>query len=139
VVDGVQAHTADLTRMARQLTLWAVVLLMIAVVAAAVAPAPEKRVTPAFPAPAPPGAPAPRTVDATLPSRTPVAAAVGDVVRLRVVAARPDRVTVAGLGVSAPVGPGSAGQVELVTDLPGRWSVRLESGGAAIGVLEVAR
>jgi hypothetical protein len=125
--------------MARQLTLWAVVLLMIGVIAAAVAPAPEKRVTPAFPAPAPPGAPAARTVDATLPSRTPVATDVGDVLRLHVVTEQPGRVTVAGLGVSAPVGPGSAALVELVTDVPGRWIVRLEPAEAQIGVLEVAR
>jgi hypothetical protein len=124
--------------MARQLTLWAVVLLMIGVLAAAIAPAPEQRTPPAFPAPKPPGARAPRTVQAQLPSRVPVAAAVGDVVRLRVTAEQPDRVAVTGLGVSAPVGPGSAGIVELVTDLPGRWIVRLQSAGAQIGVLEVS-
>jgi hypothetical protein len=125
--------------MARQLTLWVVVMLMIAVVAATIAPAPEQPTTPAFPAPRPAGAPAPRTVDAELPSRAPVAAEAGDIVRLRVASARPDRVTISGLGVSAPVGPGSAGVMELVTDLPGRWTVRLQDAGARIGVLEVSR
>jgi hypothetical protein len=125
--------------MARQLTLWVVVMLMIAVVAAAIAPAPEQRTPPAFPAPRPAGAPAARTVEAALPSRAPVAAEVGDIVRLRVASAQPDRVKISGLGVSAPVGPGSAGVMELVTDLPGRWTVRLQDAGARIGVLEVSR
>jgi hypothetical protein len=125
--------------MARQLTLWAVVLLLIAVVAAAIAPAPERRTPPVFPAPTAPGGPTARTVEADLPSRTPVAAAVGDVVRLHVASEQPGRVTVSGLGVSAPVGPGSAGLVELVTDLPGRWVVRLEPAATPIGVLEVSR
>jgi hypothetical protein len=125
--------------MARQLTLWAVALLMIAVLAASIAPAPEQRITPAFPAPEPPGAAPPAKVDGRLPSRTPVAATTGDVVRLHIAAQRPGRVTVSGLGVTAPVGPGSAGVVELVADIPGRWIVRLDPAGAAIGVLEVSR
>jgi hypothetical protein len=68
-----------------------------------------------------------------------VAAAVGDVVRLHVNSTEPDRVTVSGLGVSAPVGPGSEGLVELVTDTPGRWTVRTDPAGSPIGVLEVSR
>jgi hypothetical protein len=124
--------------MARQLMLWAAVLLFIGVVAAAVAPAPEQPAAPVFPAPAPPGVPPSRTVDATLPSRTPVTASVGDVVRLHIASELPDRVRVAGLDVGAPVGPGSEGLVELVTDQPGRWPVRLDPAGTEIGVLEVS-
>src|SRR4051794_18821291 len=124
-------------QMARQLTMWAAVLLLIAVVATAIAPAPEQPAAPVFPAPTPPGVPHSRTVEASLPSTTPVAVSVGDVVRLHVASEQPDRVRVAGLGVTAPVGPGSAGLVELVTDQPGRWTVRLEPTGTAIGVLEV--
>jgi hypothetical protein len=124
--------------MARQLTMWAIVLLLIGVVAAAIAPAPEQPAAPVFPAPTPPGVPRGATVEADLPSRTPVDAVVGDVVRLHISSAEPNRVTISGLGVSAPVGPGSEGLVELVTDLPGRWTVRLEPTGAPIGVLEVA-
>jgi hypothetical protein len=73
-----------------------------------------------------------------LPSSTPVAADVGDIVRLRVESQTPNRVLVSGLGVSAPVGPGSEGLVELVTDQPGRWTVRLDPSGTPIGVLEVS-
>jgi hypothetical protein len=68
-----------------------------------------------------------------------VTSSAGDIVRLHVAVALPQRATITGLGVSAPVGPGSAGVVELVTDEPGRWAVRLEPGGSRIGVLEVSR
>jgi hypothetical protein len=124
--------------MGRQLLLWVAVLLLIAVVASAIAPVREQPSPPVFPAPAPPGAPSVRTVAATLPSTAPVAADVGDIVRLRVASEEPNRVLVSGLGVSAPVGPGSEGVVELVTDQPGRWTVRLDPSGTPIGVLEVS-
>ena len=124
--------------MGRRLLLWAGVLLLIAVVASAIAPTPDKAPAPVFPAPAPAGAPAARTVDATLPSATPVAASVGDIVRLRIRSNLPNRVLIDGLGVTAPVGPGSEGLVELVTDQPGNWPVRLDPSGAQIGMLEVA-
>jgi hypothetical protein len=124
--------------MARQLILWAAVLLMIGAIAAAIAPAPERPTAPVFPAPALAGTAPARTVEATLPSRTPVTAAVGDIVRLSVDSEQPARALVSGMGVSAPVGPGSEGVVELVADLPGRWTVRLEPGDAPIGLLEVS-
>jgi hypothetical protein len=124
--------------MGRQFLLWVAVLLLIAVVASAIAPSREQPSAPVFPAPTPPGAPSARTVAATLPSNAPVAADVGDIVRLRVESEEPDRVLVSGLGVSAPVGPGSEGVVELVTDQPGRWTVRLDPSGTPIGVLEVS-
>jgi hypothetical protein len=124
--------------MARQLMLWAAALLLIGVVAAAIAPAPEQPAAPVFPAPTAAALPPSRTVDATLPSHTPITAAVGDVVRLHVASALPDRVRVTGLDVGAPVGPGSEGLVELVTDQPGRWPVRLDPAGTQIGVLEVS-
>jgi hypothetical protein len=130
--------SAHFEAMARQLTLWAAALLLIGVVAAALAPPAEQPAAPVFPAPTSRGAPRSETVEADLPSRTPVVAAVGDVVRLHISSAQPDRATVAGLGVSAPVGPGSEGLVELVTDQPGRWAVRLEPAGTPIGVLEVS-
>jgi hypothetical protein len=124
--------------MGRQLLLWVAVLLLIAVVASAIAPVPEQKTAPVFPAPKPADEPRARTVAATLPSSTPVAADVGDIVRLRVESQTPNRVLVSGLGVSAPVGPGSEGLVELVTDQPGRWTVRLDPSGTPIGVLEVS-
>jgi hypothetical protein len=124
--------------MARQLILWAAALLAIGVIAAALAPPPHEAPAPVFPAPTPPGVPRGQTVNADLPSSTPVDAQVGDVVRLHVASEEPDRVLVSGLGVSAPVGPGSEGLVELVTDQPGRWTVRLDPAGTPIGVLEVS-
>ena len=124
--------------MARRLIMWATVLLAIGVIAAALAPPPEEPAAPVFPAPTPPGVARGQAVEADLPSSTPVDAQVGDVVRLHVASAQPDRVSVAGLGVSAPVGPGSEGLVELVTDQPGRWTVRLDPAGTPIGVLEVS-
>jgi hypothetical protein len=124
--------------MARQLMMWAAVLLAIGVVAAALAPPPDEPSAPVFPAPAPPGVTRGQTIEAKLPSSTPVDARVGDVVRLHVASAQPDRVQVSGLGVTAPVGPGSEGLVELVTDQPGRWTVRLDPAGTPIGVLEVS-
>ena len=125
--------------MARQMILWAAALLAIGVIAAALAPPPDEPSAPVFPAPTPPGVAPGQTVDADLPSSAPVDAQVGDVVRLHVASPQPDRVLVSGLGVSAPVGPGSEGLVELVTDQPGRWTVRLDPTGTPIGVLEVSR
>jgi hypothetical protein len=124
--------------MARQLILWAAALLAIGVIAAALAPPPDEPSAPVFPAPTPPGVAPGQMVNADLPSSTPVDAQVGDVVRLHVASTEPDRVLVSGLGVSAPVGPGSEGLVELVTDQPGRWTVRLDPAGTPIGVLEVS-
>jgi hypothetical protein len=124
--------------MGRQLLLWVAVLLLIAVVASAIAPTPKQAPAPVFPAPTPAGTSAARTIDATLPSATPVTAEVGDIVRLRIRSAFPNRVLVGGLGVTAPVGPGSEGFVELVTDQPGNWPVRYDPSGAQIGMLEVA-
>jgi hypothetical protein len=124
--------------MARQLLLWAGILLLIGVIAAALAPPPEQPAAPVFPAPSLPGAARGQTVEANLPSRTPVAAAVGDVVRLHIASTQPTRALISGLGVNTPVGPGSEGLMELVTDQPGRWTVRLEPAGTPIGVLEVS-
>ena len=70
--------------MGRQLLLWVAVLLLIAVVASAIAPTQKQAPAPVFPAPTPAGTTAARTIDATLPSATPVSASVGDIVRLRI-------------------------------------------------------
>jgi hypothetical protein len=124
--------------MARQLALWTAVLLMIAVVAAAVAPRPQRGTPPVFPAPRAPAAPVGRTVDAVLPARGAVMADVGDVVRLHVNTEVFDRARVEGLSASFPVGPGSAGVLEFVADTPGRYAVRLDISGTRIGVLDIA-
>jgi hypothetical protein len=125
--------------MARQFALWTAVLLMIAVVAAAIAPRPEQPTPPVFPAPRASDAPAARAVvDATLPTHNAVEAGVGDIVRLHVDTELADRAHVEGLSASAPVGPGSDGVLEFVADLPGHFAVRLDTGGTRIGVVDIA-
>ena len=42
-----------------------------------------------------------------------------------------------GLGVRAPVGPGTTGIVEFVADSPGTWPVRLDPSGVRVGTVEV--
>lgn len=122
--------------MVRALALWAAVLLLIAALAATLAPSARTPDPPVFPAPRPAGAAAVAVVTAQLPSRTPVRAQLGDVVRLHVIAGQPGSADVQGLGLRAPVGPGSSGLLEFVADLPGQWVVRLHD-GPAIGTLDV--
>jgi hypothetical protein len=123
--------------MARQLAIWAAVLFAIGLIAAAIAPQQQTAQAPAFPAPTPPGTAGPAIVEATRPSSEPVAATAGDIVRLRVVESTDQDAEVDGLGVRAPVGPGTTGVVEFVADSPGRWPVRLVPSGALIGTVEV--
>jgi len=124
--------------MARQLAIWAAVLLAIGLVAAAIAPQQKPETAPVFPAPgtaaAAPAAPA---VVGKLPATAPLVAQVGSVVRLRVGSQDADHVVVDGLGVRAPVGPGTTGVVEFVADSPGNWPVRLDPSGVRIGTVEV--
>jgi hypothetical protein len=123
--------------MARQLALWAAVLLAIAVVATAVAPSQRVETAPVFPAPGTTPAPTEQTVEGKLPSSAPLVAGVGSIVRLQVGAEDADHVVVDGLGVRAPVGPGTTGVVEFVADSPGSWPVRLDPSGVRIGTVEV--
>jgi hypothetical protein len=124
--------------MARQLALWAAVLFAIGLIAAAVAPQQQPETAPVFPAPGTSAAPALGSlVEGTVPATTPLVANVGSVVRLRVGDASDDHVIVDGLGVRAPVGPGTTGIVEFVADSPGSWPVRLDPSGVRIGTVEV--
>jgi len=123
--------------MARQLALWAAILFAIALIAAAVAPPQEKPQAPVFPAPGASAPPAGKAVEGTLPASSPLVAGVGEIVRLRVAGGTADHVEIAGLGVRAPVGPGTTGLVEFVADSPGSWPVRLDPGGERIGTVEV--
>jgi len=123
--------------MARQLAFWVALLFMIGVIAAAVAPREKPRPAPVFPAPNPLAAPAGTAVEATLPASLPLVIDTGTIVRLRVDAAHDDHVLIYGLGVRAPVGPGTTGIVEFVADSPGRWPVLLDSSRARIGTIEV--
>jgi hypothetical protein len=123
--------------MARQLALWAAVLLAIGLIAAAIAPQQRVKPAPVFPAPGTAAAPATPAVEGTLPATAPLIAGVGSVVRLQVGVETPDDVVVDGLGVRAPVGPGTTGVVEFVADSPGSWPVRLDPSGTRIGTVEV--
>ena len=123
--------------MARQLALWAAVLLAIGLIAAAVAPPQREATAPVFPAPGTGAAPVAPPVQGKLPSSAPLVAGVGSVVRLRVGAQDADHVVVDGLGVRAPIGPGTTGLVEYVADSPGSWPVRLDPSGVRIGTVEV--
>src|SRR3954452_24226352 len=122
--------------MARQLALWAGILLAIGLVAAAIAPQQRLETAPVFPAPGT-AAPGARAVQGTLPAATPLVAALGSVVRLQVGPENGDHVVVDGLGVRAPIGPGTTGVVEFVADAPGSWPVRLDPSGTRIGTVEV--
>ena len=128
-------HTEE--TMARQLLLWAALLFMIGVIAAAIAPTEQTPQAPVFPAPNPLAPPAGSSVEATMPARAPLIADVGTIVRLRVGASDGDHVLISGLGVRAPVGPGTTGLVEFVADSPGRWPVLLDPSGVRIGTVEV--
>jgi hypothetical protein len=125
--------------MARQLALWAAILFAIAVVAASVAPQDKPNPVPVFPAPRASSAPTPRAVEGAVPASAPLVAQLGAIVRLRVGAEGSDHVVVDGLGVRAPIGPGTTGMVEFVADSPGSWPVRLDPSGVRIGTVEVQR
>jgi hypothetical protein len=71
--------------------------------------------------------PAP-TVELELPAKRPVAAGVGDVVRLRVRAEGPDEARITRLALAWPVGPGLPGEIAFVADRAGRFGVALRSG-----------
>ena len=123
--------------MARQLALWVAILFAIGLIAAAIAPRQRVETAPVFPAPDTLAAPSSGAVEGTLPARAPVVADVGTIVRLRVGSENADHVVVDGLGVRAPVGPGTTGVVEFVADSPGSWPVRLDPSGTRIGTVEV--
>ena len=61
----------------------------------------------------------------------------GDVCLVRVLPPVASIVVVDGLGVRAPIGPGTTGIVEFVADSPGSWPVRLDPSGTRIGTVEV--
>jgi hypothetical protein len=123
--------------MARQLALWAAALFAIGLIAAAIAPPQRLETAPVFPAPGTSAAPVAQAVDGTLPATAPLVADLGSIVRLQVGAQNADHVVVDGLGVRAPVGPGTTGIVEFVADSPGSWPVRLDPSGTRIGTIEV--
>jgi len=121
---------------ARNLLLFMAALLLLATVAAALAPREEE------PAPAPraeraPAAPAAREVSATLPEDREVRVRLGDVVRLQVRAGARDVATIAALGVTGPVEPEVPAELLFTADREGRFAVVLEEAGRRVGVVEV--
>ncbi len=121
----------------RRFWLWAVLLLLIASLAAAVAPREESDPRPDV-ATAVPGPPA-RTVTGRMPAKRAVTAAVGDVVRLRVSVTEADEVQIEPLAVGAPAEPGIPAELEFVAGTPGRFAVVLRDGGRRVGTLVVRR
>lgn len=75
-------------------------------------------------------------VEAELPSERTVRAGLGDVVRLRVRAVRPDEARVVRLALEWPVGPGLRGDLAFVARRAGRFAVALRS-GERVGTLVV--
>jgi hypothetical protein len=121
----------------RRFWLWAVLLLLIASLAAAVAPRDERDPRPGV-ATVVAGPPA-HTVTGRMPATRPVTAAVGDVVRLRVSVTEADEAQIEPLAVQAPAEPGIPAELEFVAGTPGRFPVVLRDSGERVGTLVVRR
>lgn len=127
--------------LARRLLILFAVMLMASALATAISPRSSREGddSPTVPAPALPAAsgPAPREVEATLPSGKPVRVATGDLVTLRVRADEEDQAEITGLGLSEPVGSDLPAELMFVADEPGRYPVTLSLAGREVGVVEV--
>lgn len=123
-------------RARRRILLWGVLLVLIAALAATVAP----RESPSRPGVATvvAGPPA-RTVTGTLPGREPISARVGEVVDVNVRVREADEAQIQLLGVQAPGEPGIPAQLEFVADSPGRFPVVLRDSGQRVGTIVVRR
>jgi len=121
---------------ARNLLLFVAAMLLLATVAAALAPR-EEEPAPASRAGRAPAAPAAREVSATLPEDAEVRVRLGDVVRLQVRAGARDVATIAALGVTGPVEPEVPAELLFTADREGRFAVVLEEAGRRVGVVEV--
>lgn len=121
----------------RRFWLWAVLLLLIASLAAVVAPRDKPSSRPGV-ATVVAGPPA-RTVTGRLPAKRPVTATVGDVVRLSVSVTAADEAQIEPLAVQAPADPGVPAELEFVAATPGRFPVVLRDSGRRVGTLVVRR
>ncbi len=137
VLDGVATETGHNGAMrGRRFWLWALLLVLIAALAATVAPREE---------PSRPGVntvvagPPARTVTGRLPAARPVTATVGEVVDVSVTVRKADEARIEPLGVQAPAEPGIPAQLEFVADTPGRFPVVLRDSGRRVGTVVVRR
>ena len=127
--------------LAGRLLAFAALLLVMAAIAAAVAPAPvdrnEQRTAPVSPRHV-----ATRTTRAELPASNgrpvTVRARAGDVVELRVVSRAVDDVRVEGLGILEPVDETSPAILNFIADRPGSYDVRLDRQAKLVGTLDVS-
>jgi hypothetical protein len=121
----------------RRFWLWAVLLVLIASLAAAVAPRDDTSTRPGV-SPVVAGPPAP-TVRGRMPARRPLTAAVGDVVDLRVAMTEADEAQIEPLAVQAPGEPSMPAQLQFVAASPGRFPVVLRDSQRRVGTLVVRR
>jgi hypothetical protein len=119
----------------RRLWLWAFLLLVIAAVAAAIAPREDVRPRPGVDTVV--ASPPAHTVTARLPAKRPVEARVGDVVSIFVSTREADEAEIVPLAVHAPAEPGIPAQLEFVAGTRGRFPVVLRDSARRVGTVVV--
>ncbi len=119
----------------RVLIIFAVVLLMTALVGAFSGDDNEAVKPPERPAGAPVGEL--QVVDAQLPGDEIVRVAVGDLVELEVTADEPDSVSIDGLGLTEAVAPGAPAELSFLADRAGSFPVQLTLSEERVGRLVV--
>src|SRR5580765_4630176 len=122
--------------LARRIFLLLALLFLLAVLASALAPRQRsERTTPS----AGPGAviPAAQVVQATLPPRRTVRAALGDVVDLTIRDQASDEVEIVDLGVHGPVEPDLPAQLTFTADRTGRFAITLRNAGVQLGTVSI--
>jgi hypothetical protein len=138
ILDGVATKTGHngAMRGRRRIWLWAVLLVLIAALAATVAPREEPRRPGVDTVVAGPPA---HTVTGRLPAARPVTARVGDVVDVSVTVREADQAQIVPLAVHAPAEPGIPAQLQFVADTPGRFPVVLRDSRRRVGTVVVRR
>lgn len=76
-------------------------------------------------------------VTASVPSKAPIEARLGEVVTIDATSATDDLVDLPDLGIDAPVGPDLPAQLQLVADTPGTFPIVLRYSGKRVGTLVV--
>ena len=121
----------------RRFWLWILLLVLVAALAATVAPREQTSTRPGVSSVVA-GPPAP-TVRGRMPARRPLTAAVGDVVDLSVSMTEADEAQIEPLAVQAPGEPAMPAQLQFVAASPGRFAVVLRDSGRRVGTLVVRR
>jgi hypothetical protein len=135
LLDGVATVSGHNEAMrGRRFWLWVLLLVLIAALAATIAPREEpsrKGVNTVV------AGPPARTVTGKLPATRPITATVGDVVDVSVTVREADEAQIEPLAVQAPAEPGIPAQLEFVADTPGRFPVTLRDSGRRVGTVIV--